>query len=38
MKEYFEKFKEFCEGVTTPFDAPWWVLPVAVAFVLAVIF
>jgi hypothetical protein len=33
FKEYFDKFKAFCEAITAKFNMPWWVLPVG-AFVL----
>jgi len=30
FKEYFDKFKTWCEGVMSKFNMPWWVLPAAV--------
>ena len=35
--ELLNKFKTFCEGITAGY-APWWVVPVAIVVVLAVVF
>lgn len=36
VKEKFEEFKAFCEKLTGG-KAPWWVVPVAVVVVLAIL-
>ncbi len=37
MAENWEAFKAFCEKLTAGY-APWWVVPVALVVVLAVVF